>query len=86
MNSGRVVPQEGHVPEIGAELMLVLCFREVAQHVGRRPEKNEPSAFVEQDRLVKHLENLRARLVNCNNDDFVMRHPADDLDDVLGIL
>ena len=42
--------------QFGAELMLMLRFGEVAQHVRRRAEKDEPPAFVEQDRLVKHLE------------------------------
>ena len=72
--------------KLGAELMLMLGFGEVAQHVGRRAEKNEAPAFVEQDRLVKHLEELRARLMDRDNDDLVVREPADDLDDVLGVL
>ena len=57
-----------------AELMLMLGFGEVTQHVGRRAEKDEPPAFVEQDRLVKHLEKLRARLVDRDDDDLVVRH------------
>ena len=60
--------------QFGAELMLVFRFCEIAKHVRRRAEKDEPSAFVEQDRLVKHLENFRARLVNGDDDDFVVRH------------
>ena len=66
--------------------MLMFRFREVAQHVGGRAEKDEPAAFVEQDRLVKHLEKFRARLVDRDDDDLVVRQRADDLDDVLGIL
>ena len=66
--------------------MLVLGFREIAQHVGGRPEEDEPPAFIEQDRLVKHLEELRARLVNRNDDDLVVGECADDLDHVFGIL
>ena len=66
--------------------MLVLGLGKIAQHLGRRTEENELTAFVEQDRLVKHLEKLRAWLVNGHDDDFVMRHPADDLDHVFGIL
>ena len=81
---GRAAGRTG--AEIGAELMLVFRFREIAQHVGRRAEEDEAPAFVEQDRLVKHLENFRARLVDGDDDDLVVRHPADDLDDVLGIL
>jgi len=65
--------------------MLMFRLREIAEHVTRRAEEDEAAAFVEQDGLVKHLENLRARLVNGDDDDFVVRHPADDLDDVLGI-
>ncbi len=73
--------------EIGrAELVLMFRFGEIAQHVARRAEEDEPAAFVEQDRLVKHLKNFRTGLMNGNNDYFVMRHPADDLDDMLGIL
>ena len=34
---------------------------------------------------MKHLEKFRARLVNGDDDDFVVRHRANDLDDVLGI-
>ena len=72
--------------EVGAELMLMLGFREVAQHVVRRAEENQAPAFVEEDRLVKHLEKLRARLMDRDDDDLVMRHPADDLDHVLRVL
>jgi len=71
--------------EIGAELVLVFRLGEVAEHVGGRSEKDEPAAFVEQDRLVKHLEKFRARLVDRDDDDLVMGEGADDLDDVLGI-
>ncbi len=81
---GRAAGRTG--AEVGAELMLMFRLREIAQHVARRAEEDEPAALVEQDGLVKHLENLRARLVNRDDDDFVVRHPADDLDDVLGIL
>ncbi len=35
---------------------------------------------------MKHLENLRARLVDGDDDDLVVRHPADDLDHMLGVL
>ena len=71
--------------KFGAKLMLMFRFGKIAQHVGRRAEENQPAAFVEQDRLVKHLEQLRARLVNRDDDDFVVRHAANDLDDVLGV-
>src|SRR4029450_10316897 len=60
--------------QFGSELMLVFRFGEIAKHVGRRSKKDEAPPFVEQDRLVKHLENFRARLVNRHNDDFVWRH------------
>ncbi len=79
-------PAGGARAEVGAELMLVLRFREVAQHVVRRAEENQATAFVEEDRLVKHLEKFRARLMDRDHDDLVMRHPADDLDHVLGVL
>ena len=69
-----------------AELMLMFCFSEIAKHVRRRAEKDQPPAFVEQDRLVKHLEKFRARLVNRDDDDLVVRHAPNDFDDVLGIL
>ena len=63
----------------------MLGFGEVAQHVAGRAEKDEAAAFVEQDRLVKHLEKFRARLVDRDDDDLVVRERANDLDDVLGI-
>ncbi len=66
--------------------MLMFCFGEIAKHVGRRPEKHETSAFVEQDRLMEHLKNLRARLMNRDNNDFVVRHAPNDFHDVLGVL
>ena len=72
-------------PQIGAELVLVFCFREITQHLRRRPEKDQPPALVEQDGFVKHLEKFRARLVNGDDDDFVVRHRTNDFDDVLGI-
>ena len=66
--------------------MLMFRFGEVAQHVRRRPEKHQLAAAIEQDRLVKHLEKLRARLMDRDDDDLIVRHPADDLDHVLRIL
>ena len=35
---------------------------------------------------MEHLEDLRTWLVNSDNDDLVVRHPPDDLHDMLGIL
>src|SRR4029077_17628089 len=60
-------------------------FGEIPQGVGRRAEKYEPPTLVEQDHLLKHLEDLRTRLVNGNDDDFVVRHASNDFDYVLGI-
>ena len=68
------------------ELMLMFCFSEIPKHVRRRSKKNEAPTFVEQDRLMKHLENFRAGLMNRNNDDFVVRHAPNNFHDVLGIL
>ena len=39
--------------EIRAELVLVFGFGKIAKHFRRRPEKDQPAAFVEQERLVK---------------------------------
>ena len=64
----------------------MLRFGEIAQHLRGRAVEDQPPAFVEQHRLVKHLEELRARLVDRDDHDLVVRHRADDLDDVLGIL
>ena len=50
-----------------------------------RAEEDQTSALIQQDGLVKHLEKLRARLVNGDEDDLVVRHPPDDLDNVFGI-
>src|SRR5205807_9524363 len=72
--------------QFSAELMLMLRLRKIAQHVRRRSEKDKASAFVEQDRFVKHLENFRAWLVNSDNDDLVVRHAPNDFHDVLGVL
>ena len=66
--------------------MLVFCLSEIAEHVGGRAEKDQAPAFVEQDRLMKHLENLRARLMNRDDNDFVVRHAPNDFHDVLRIL
>ena len=63
----------------------MLRFREVLRASRGRAEKNDAAALIEQHRLVKHLEDLRARLVNRDEDDFVVRHPANDLDHVLGV-
>ena len=51
---------------------------EIPQGVGRRAEKHEPPTLVEQDHFLKHLENLRTRLVDGNDDDFVVRHAGAD--------
>src|SRR4030095_12481180 len=71
--------------QFGSELMLVFCFCEIAKHVRWSAEKEEASAFVEQDRLVKHLENFRAGLVNRDDDDLVVRHAPNNFHDVLGV-
>src|SRR5215510_3399554 len=65
--------------------MLMFRLGEIAKHVGWRAEKDEAAAFVEQDRLVEHLENFRARLVNRDDDDFVVRHAPNNFDYVLGV-
>ena len=64
----------------------MFCRGEILQHLLRGAEKHQLAAPVEQDRLVEHLKNLGSRLVNSHDHNFVMRHPADDLDHVLGIL
>ena len=69
-----------------SEMLLVLRFGEIFQHLVRRSEKHEFAAPVEQDGLVKHLEDFGRRLVDRHQHDLIVRHPADDLDDVLGIL
>src|SRR5882757_7658856 len=61
-------------------------FGEIPQGVGGRAEKHEPPTLVEQDHLLKHLENLRTRLVNGNDDDFVVRHARNDFHYLLGIV
>src|SRR5438045_3884323 len=72
--------------QFSTELVLMFRFGEIPQGVGRCAEKHEPPALVEQDHLLKHLENLRARLVNGNYDDFVVCHAPNDFDYVLRIL
>src|SRR5438094_10203381 len=69
-----------------SELMLMFRLSEIAKHVGRCSEKHEAPTFVQQDRLMKHLENFRAGLMNRDNDDFVVRHAPDNFYDVIGIL
>src|SRR5204863_9412181 len=64
------------------ELMLMFCFSEIPKHVRRRSKKNEAPTFVEQDRLMKHLENSRARPVNRHDADFVVRHAPYNVRDV----
>ena len=66
--------------------MLVFRFRKISEHLGGRAKKDEPAAFVEQDGFMEHLENFGARLVNSDNNDLVVRHPPDDLHDVLRVL
>ena len=66
--------------------MLMFRFGKIAKHVRRRAEKDKPPALIEQDRFVKHLEKFGARLVDRDDDDLIVRHAANDLDDVLGIL
>ena len=65
--------------------MLMFSFREVSQGVRRRSEKDESSTFIEQDHLLKHLENFRARLVDRHDHDFVVRHAPNDFDHMLGV-
>ena len=59
---------------------------EVFEHFLGGAEEDELAAAIQKDRLVKHLEDFRSRLVNRDEDDLVVRHAADDLNDVLGIL
>ena len=73
-------------PEFRAEELLVLRLREVGEHFGRRAEEDEPPPLVEQEGLVEHLEDLRGRLVDRDEDDLVVRHAPDDLDDMLRVL
>ena len=44
--------------ERGPEMLLVLGFGKILQHLLRRPEKHQLPAAVEQERLVEHLEDL----------------------------
>src|SRR5439155_11941471 len=71
--------------ELGAELMLMLRLGKVTKHVRRSAEENQATAFVEQNGLMEHLKKLRARLMDRNDDDFVVRHAPNNLDHVLGI-
>src|SRR5437868_11846009 len=83
LGPGRAAGRAG--AEIGPELMLMLGFGEIAQHFGRRSEKDESAALIEQNRLVKHLEKFRARLMDRDHDDLVVGHAPNDLDHVLGV-
>src|ERR1039458_9476552 len=65
--------------------MLMFRFGKITKHVRRRAEENEPPALVEQNRFVKHLEQFRARLMDRDDDDLVVRHATNDLDHVLGV-
>ena len=79
-------PAGGASAERRPEVLLVLRFGEVGQHFVRRAEEHHASAPVEEHGLVEHLENFRARLVDGDDDDFVVRHGPDDFHDVLGVL
>ena len=72
--------------EFGSEELFVLGFREVGQHLGRRSEEDQLPSLVEEEGFLEHLEDLRGGLVDRHEDDLVVGHAADDLDDVLGIL
>ena len=76
----------GAAAEFGAEVLLVLGIGEILEHLGGRAEEDHAPAFVEQQRFREHLEKLRGRLVDGDEDDLVVRHRADDLDDVLAVL
>src|SRR5438045_9563951 len=54
------------------ELMLMFCFSEVAKHVRRCSEKDQAPTFVEQDRLMKHLEKFRNVVGECDNEHIVL--------------
>ena len=69
-----------------AEVLLVLRGGEVGEHLARRAVEDHAPAFVQQQRLGKHLEQLRGRLMDRDEDDLVVRHRANDLDDVLAVL
>ena len=50
------------------------------------PKKTSRPPLSSRIAFVKHLEKFRARLVDRDDDDLVVRHAANDFDDVLGIL
>src|SRR4029077_20067251 len=50
--------------QFSTELVLMFRLGEIPQGVGRCSEKHEPPTLVEQDHFLKHLEDLRARLVS----------------------
>ena len=66
--------------------LAVLGLGEVLQRLLRRAEEDQLAPAVQHDRFVEHLEDPRGGLVDRHEHDLVVRHVADDLHDVLGIL
>ena len=66
--------------------LFLVGLAEVGEHLIGGAEEGEIAAFVEQDGFVEEPEKPRARLVDGDENDLVVRHPANDLDDVLGVL
>ena len=67
-------------------MLLVLGRGEITEHLARRPVEDEFAALVEQQRLGEHLEELRVGLMDRHQDDLVVGHRTDDVDDVLAVL
>ena len=62
------------------------CVAEVGEHVFGVAEEDEFAAVVEEDGFLEELEETGAGLVDADEDDFVMGEPADDFEDVFGVL
>ena len=68
------------------DVFLDSGLREVAHHLVRRPVEDELAAAIEQHGFVEKMEQPRARLMDDDEDDLVVRKAADDVDDVLAVL
>jgi hypothetical protein len=62
--------------------LLLPGITEIIEHILRPPEENHPASVVQQDRFVKHVEEPRARLMDTDKNDFVMRQAAHDFEDM----
>ena len=76
----------GAAAQFSSKMLFMFSLGKVAEHFARGAVEHQFAALVQEQRLGEHLEELRVGLVNGHQHYLVVRHRADDFDDVLAVL